>query len=368
MSAKPPYDLEAFRAAASTLGLRLEAPEQKWWKKNDFIVLVGAVDDVRVQVQHSITNLLYLDFQARIEPASDLGLSIKRRVSSFQARGAPTGDAALDEAFAVDAAETARLGPLFTAEVRASLHGWLEERAQARAAGHGALAKAIQLLWANDEHVVVNAQTGNNTFFGERVSTDEIVRVTRACARLAKALGAALPSVPPSSFLAPHVEAWRGFASSQKLAFTASPLRLDGVYDGVRFTARATASRPRIEKLGAANAYAVELSLPFARPLRSYVHVAPGLAWYDDGAPKQSTDDAAFDAAFGTRASDPDFVRAALDADVRSTLLGISKEHGEVALTPEGLTVGLGSMVAPEAFARVLAPLARVEKQLERFF
>src|SRR5262245_5026653 len=70
--------IEAFRTAADSLGLRLEAPEMSWWKNYDLAVLEGTVDGVRVLVQQGLAKpigdrpAIRVYFHAMLEPPLDL--------------------------------------------------------------------------------------------------------------------------------------------------------------------------------------------------------------------------------------------------------------------------------------------------------
>jgi hypothetical protein len=368
--------IEGFRAAATALGLRVEAPDVSWWKNNNFAMLEGVVDGTRVLVQQGVDSAvapwMQVYFHAALEPALDLGLKISLRGSRLaQAAPLTERDAALGSqpfyaAFSVEAFEPSRLQTFFTPALRAALAQWHNARQWERASA----SKNALELWISDESVIVSISTNalGYGFTTHPMPTDEIVRDVRATVALAKAMSDAGKHVLPAASLAPHAATWRTFASAHGLVLSESPLRMTGVFAGITFSARAA--------LLGQEGYGVELTMPFARPLPFYLRLGPRCGWFEipkddpdartEWARPQKTGDSAFDDALRVVSADEAAQNALLTSDLRRALLNLLESNEHVHMTTESISLRTKSMVSPDVFAKILRPLAEIEMMVDR--
>ena len=363
--------IDGFRAAATTLGLRLEAPDVPWWRNNSVAMLEGLVDGTRVLVQQgNIAPWMRVYFHAALEPALDLGLGVSLRGSYVGQKVGlsqpPLDNASFEQAFDIKAREPWRLAAFLTPAMREALIGWHKARLWER----DAATKNSLELWVTDESVIVRIQT-NALGFGvssQALVTEELIRDIRATAALARQVNEVAKVVPPASVLAPQAAAWQAFASTHGLAFFGSPLRMSGVFAGHTFAARAAFLDN--------GDYGVELTMPFARPLPFYLRLGEksGLfeaprsypdAWAE-WASRHKTGDATFDAELRVVSVDPDAQNALLSPELRKALLDLQRMNEHVHMTTESVSVRTKRMVAPEAFAEMLRPLSEIETMVDR--
>lgn len=371
--------IEAFKVAASTLGLRLEAPEMSWWRKYDLAILEGVVDGTRVLVQQGhVANAgrpgMRLYFHAAIDPPLDLGLDVSLRLGMGKQRPILTeqdvpGTPKFDSAYKISVAEPERLRAMYTPALHAALVAWNNKRQWES----DSPSKNWFEFWVRDESVIIRLETNYFGFgVGTAVTTDELLSDIRASADLARLVGEAAKLAPPAATLAPHLPAWRAFAASQGLALGESPLRISGSFDGVPFAARAAVA-------GTPAHYGVELTTPFARPLPFYLRLGPRGRWFEveqrwaaypdawaEWARPHKTGDAVFDDAFRVVTADTDAQTALLSDDVRRALLGLLKSYDHVHMTGDCVSVRTRDMLAPDGFAQILRPLAELEKLVDR--
>jgi hypothetical protein len=366
--------IEAFQTAATTLGLRLEAPNLSWWRSYNLAILEGTVDGTRVVVQQgvegSVSPVMRVYFHAALDPALDLGLRISLRGSYFS-HTTPLGERdavggpAFDAAFAMQATEPGRLAALLTPALRRALVGFHNARRWER----DSAAKNALDFWITDESVILRIETNALGYGGTKaIAVEELLTDIRATAGLAKTLGDAMAHVPPSAALAQHAPAWRAFADANGLAFSASPLRVSGSFAGVAFAARAALVD---------GALGVELTMPFARPLPFYLRLGPRCGWFEvprsytdawaEWVRPQKTGDDVFDKALEVvSAVDTDALTAVLNPEVRGALLVLRSRHDHVEMSTTSVSVRTRGLVGPDAFAEILRPLAELEKTIER--
>jgi hypothetical protein len=369
--------IDAFRTAAETLHLRLEAPEKSWWRDYELALLEGTIDGTRVLVQQGVTQeagrpQTRVYFHAAVEPPLDLGLKISMRASGYT-NSNPLGpqdvhgSAAFDAAFAVEGAEPQRVRTFFTDDVRSALIAWHNARRIERYSEH----KNWMEFWVSDESVILCLEPGAFALgLAKAIVLEELVADVRATVALAKAVERAAKSVPPSALLATHAATWRAFAASRGFTFTDSPFRMTGSFAGTPFAARAVSTK--------GPTYGVELTMPFAKPLPLYMRLGRRERWYEfskrfaaypdawtEWVKPKKTGHSDFDHEFRVIATNGELESAVLNEEVRAALLGLTRMYEHVHMTTDCISVRTNEFVPPAQLEDVLAPLAAIEKLVD---
>lgn len=336
---------DQFKWAAEQLGLRMD-PEEPGGRSSR-ILLDGEVDGTRVHVEQWTDQFVHVNFSGFLDPPADLRLSIRTAGIASKLgellgkHSIKVGDPAFDAAFDVNGDEPERIKALLTPGIRALLLVW---------------AKADVRFYVTDEGVFLFALPG----IYSTMDPEELVKDVRATASLAKALSVGLNFVPSSTILAPHVEAWRAYAETHGLAFSASPLRIWGGLDGAQLVTRATAIHD--------HDYGVDVRLRFERRLPWFLRVRP-VRFFDflertGDAVHAATGDPAFDAELRLTTTNPARTKKLLDDETRATLLQLHHDHGDLVLDSDGLSIRTRSMIDPAAFSRLADRVARVAQKL----
>lgn len=339
---------EQFTLVANELGLRMDPTESKFLSSR--ITLDGEVDSARVLVEQWVGQWVHVDFCAFIDPPADLRLSI--RTAGLAAKlgellgkhDIEVGDPAFDAAFDIKADEPARAEALLTPALRDSLLAWKKSNAQ---------------FYVTDEGVFLSVMVGG-VVPSSTLDVETLVANTRALAALARSFSVALRGVPSSTILAAHVDAWRAYAATHGLEFSASPLRAWGNLGGAPFVARATAVDD--------HAYGVDLRLRFERPLPWLLRVRPA-RFFDflertGDAAHEATGDAEFDRELRVTTGDPAAMKALLDDGVRAALLELHRAEGDILVDSDGLSVRSKTMADPSTFGGIVDRVAIVAQTL----
>jgi hypothetical protein len=345
--------LEEFRFAARSLGLSFFEGENAGFM--DRIGIEGVVDGQRISIRQWRGDFVWVEFDTRFEPPSDLHLHISQEgvVSKmgalFGKHDIQVFDSEIDSAFLIKAHEPERAQGLFTPEVRAALLPWK---------------KAGDLFHVDDVGVHLWVRPGSySTLDGET-----IVKNARATAYLSRVISAAFPSVPPSKLLAPHIESWRAFASAHGLDFMPSPLRISGSLTDARY--RTATAIPLVARVAPVSkeGYGVDLRVRIEPRIPCHLRVRPA-HWYDvfektGEAAHEKTGDAAFDRELRVTTDNPDVAKRVLSPGVRNDLLTLLHEHGAVAIENDELAIRTKTMVDPDRFATIAEEVTSVAREI----
>lgn len=340
---------EQFKWAADTLGLHMEPQSSSLLSSR--VSLDGAVDGTRVEVEQWAGEFVHVDFTAYLQPPADMGLSIhtaglaSKLGKLFGRHDIAVGDPGFDAAFVVKADEPARAEALLTPALREALLGWKKSGAA---------------FYVTDDRVRLYVLPGAYSTLGAA----DLVANARAVAGLARALDVALIDVPPSTALAPHIDAWRAYAVTHGLGFSSSPLRAWGSLDASPFVARATANSD--------HAHGVDLWMQFAQRLPFFLRVRHA-RFFDflertGDAAHTETGDVGFDRELRVTTTDPARAKVILDDVVRAALLDLQRVDGDVVLDPVGLSVSTKTMSDPATFGRIVDRVAAVARTLHARF
>lgn len=339
---------------AAQLGLRLEPTEQALLTTT--AQLSGLVDGTYVELHQWQADFLHVYLRAYLAPPADLGLALApstlgAKIGALLGRhDTQVGDAAFDDAFVLHAQETARAQALFTPALRETLLAW-----------HKAKVDFV----VTDESVYVAlpmvALWGTGAFTSrEVIPAEQLLDNLRAAIGLAHAFDAAIRTLPPAEALAGHVAAFRAYAEANHLAFSPSPLEVHGHLGNAQLFAH-----PKV----LAEGVVVALELRFDAPLPATLHVRPRrlLDVFSRlkvrGAPTP-TGDEAFDDAFHAELADGSAAKQWLTEPVRSALVALQTDVGEVELNARGLRVTTRALPPAEAFAGIFDRLCQVEREL----
>lgn len=338
------YGYEDFAEIARKLGFRIDPPQANRWSGTHTIE--GVLDGIWIRAHQWQGQYVHVELSAYFDPPADLRLTIQpagvvSKLGHFLgAHDIEVGDPAFDSAFDVKGDEPERVKALLTPTVQRALIAWK---------------KAGVPFRVTDEQISYWTTPGTYSSFNQAELENEL----RATAGLARVLSDALRSVPSSSILAPHVEAWRAYAGARGLAFSASPLRVAGTLDGASIVARATAVDDA--------AWGVDVRLRFAEPLPFLLRVRPKRI-FDflelSMAVHVEMNDEAFDRELRVTTAEPNAARAFLSGEVVAALLALHLEEGDVSLDSEGLAVRTKSMTDPALFGRIVDRVAIVTAKL----
>jgi hypothetical protein len=336
------YDM--FAKVAADLGFTIEPRENRLLLAEHTIE--GSLDGVHVKVWQWQGQFVHVEYTAWLSPPADMRLHVQREGivgklgHLFGKHDIEVGDPEFDRAWKVKADEPARAQALLNPEVRKVLAAWK---------------KADLNVRITDETVHFWMIPGSY----RTVAQDELVQNIRALAAIVTVLNAAMKNVPPSTALAPHVDAWRAYANARGLQFSASPLRVTGKLEGSNVVARAVA----IED----DAWGVDLSLAFETrlPFGLEIRAARFFDFMRSGeAPRVELGDAEFERELCVTSTEPPKAKAFLDESVRRALLELHRSAGDVQLDARGISVRTKSMTDPSAFGQIAERVATVARKL----
>ncbi|MGE0791218.1 MAG: hypothetical protein AB7S26_36430 [Sandaracinaceae bacterium] len=327
------FGYPTMKVVADELGLRIDPPEQPLF--GGVHTLHGELGGVRVYVRQWQGQFAHLELTAYLDPPADMRLSIEpagviaRLGHALGRRGIEVGDPRIDGAFDVRADEPERARALLDPQVCAALLAFKRANTRFHVSDEAIFFAPIQGAYSSP-------------------SREELTHDIRAIVRLASAIHDAMRHVPSSTMLATYIDAWRAHAHAHDLQFSATPLRVWGMVEGTWVGARATAAE---------GGYGVDVRLRFTPRLPFDLHVRP-VRFFDflpraGGAVHTKTGDAAFDREFCVTTTQEARARAFLDARIRGVLETLRREHGDVVLSQDGLSVRASSMTDPTMFTRV---------------
>ncbi|AKT42058.1 hypothetical protein [Chondromyces crocatus] len=307
----------------------------------------GRVDGVRVSMTDRPPPAEKTVFQLDgwLDPPLDLGLSMRRRVMVLHRRSRfSTGNEDLDDEFSLKADERARVGELFTPALRRQLV---------------AMHRASYDIRLTDRGCTLTLQTGVG------IDTAWLIQATREVVRTVDLLEAARASLGPATSLATHASVLGALAATHAMAFTTTPLTLQGALDGGPLHVGTTRSLRGRHHLALQAQFETTLGLGlFVR--RRRLHDSLHRVF---GAQVVRTGDAAFDKRFRVHADPTQAERlsATFDPAVREALLTLDERLGPVFVDDTAVRVApIPSTVPPAAVREALEPLDVVRARILR--
>lgn len=307
----------------------------------------GTFEGRIVAIRRHIGRGPFVAFRAPLDPALDLGLSIRPSGTLeslkevFGAVDVEVGDPAFDEAFALRADEPARATAFLQPSLRAAI-----------------LACRDSPLAVHDDEVVLTYPLGPLGF----TEDDELLRgALRSITSIAHAMEAARAATPPATDVAPLVASLQAFARERNLACAFdTPTRVAGTLAGLPTWVAARRRKKGIVDL--------EIGVRFEQPLGFHFGVTTartGLGTWLQGEDLQ-VGDAGFDRAFDVLTEDREALLALLDEGTRATLLELGRGR---TLRLDGTGLRLSDLAAdfdPAALPAVIETSAELVKHLAR--